>query len=129
MSNHDRVALEPAPGQASRVFVVYGNCPSFRVCQNMSSVAPLCECCRAKKKGTKQKSHRREKSRDARVAPQSKVPWESLLTSEVSARAGNLKAERSTKAALTKRLREVILTQSREMEASEEVLKHLSEAL
>ena len=81
------------------------------------------------KKWTKQKSDRREKNHDARVAPQSKVPWESLLTSEVSARAGNLKAERRTKTALIKRFREVILTQSREMEASEEVMKYLNEAL
>ena len=81
------------------------------------------------KKWTKQKSDRREKNRDARVAPQSKVPWESLLTPEVSARAGNLKAERRTKAALIERSREVILTRSREMEAFEEVMKHLNEAL
>ena len=58
----------------------------------------------------KQQSERREKNHDARVAPQSRVPWKSLTSAEVSIRAGNLRAERRSKAAIIKRLKKRILT-------------------
>ena len=129
LSKHDRVVLEKAPGKVSRVFVVCRSCPSFRVCRNTPTVAPLCECCQNKTKWTKQKSERREKNRDARVAPRSRAPWKSLTAVEVSTRAGHLKVERKSKATIIKRLRERIKTQSRVMVASDGVMKHINEAL
>ena len=115
----------------SNVFIACSGCDSHRVCQKRSCNVDLCSICQRKKKVGKwqEKRREREENKDHRVSPSSNVAWKNLTSQEAAIRSKKLKDLSDSHAAKVQRIEKKIESQMIELELTEELLNHMSEAL